>query len=280
MRKGLWIFAIFILLLGGAVFFIGWVQFAVPPGMYGVLRSKTRGVDVEVLENGRFRWTWERLIPTNTTVLLFSPTTLRRPIDISGSLPSAQEYADFVNLKGSFSYTIKGQLSFSLKPSALPSLVSQENVKNQEDLDRWMEKEADQVTAFVSQRLRVYAEDPKDLEGLLSTTSNPRLVSEVEREFPRIEAVTCDITLAQFPNMALYQSTKTLYEAYLERQKEQLKPVVTEGADKNIADRLRFDELSRYGELLTRYPILLKYLVLEKGVNPSTAQALGALADK
>jgi hypothetical protein len=143
-----------------------------------------------------------------------------------------------------------------------------------------MEKEADQITAFVSQRLRVYAEDPKDLEGLLATTSNLRLISEVEREFPLIEAVTCEIAVAQFPNMALYQSAKTLYEAYLERQKEQLKPVITEGADKNIADRLRFDELSRYGELLNRYPILLKYLVLEKGINPSTAQALGALTEK
>jgi len=39
---------IVLVVLGGVVFFFGWVQLAVPPGSYGVLRSKTHGVDPQV----------------------------------------------------------------------------------------------------------------------------------------------------------------------------------------------------------------------------------------
>ncbi len=70
-----------LLVCSATVFFIGWIQFSVPAGKYGVLVSKTGGVDPDPVLPARFRWQWERLIPTNTELFVFDlvPVGSSRP---------------------------------------------------------------------------------------------------------------------------------------------------------------------------------------------------------
>ena len=60
-----------IILFAGAVFFIGWGQFAVPAGSYGVMVSKTSGISEKTIVPGEFCWFWERLLPTNVSMRTF-----------------------------------------------------------------------------------------------------------------------------------------------------------------------------------------------------------------
>ena len=102
----------FILLLGiaVAVFFLGWAQYGLSPGSVGVLRSKTHGVDGKVIQEGKIRWVWYKLIPNNTTLCVFFLNDVQVPVEVSGTLPSADVYTSFVGLKSDFTFAFSGSI--------------------------------------------------------------------------------------------------------------------------------------------------------------------------
>ena len=111
---------LFLALLGGTVFFLGWTHLTVPPGSYGVMQSKTHGLDPEVIRDGEFRWLWYKVLPTNVDVSVFTIGPVRRVIESSGNLSSGDIYAALVGITENFSWEVSGEFSFSLKPEALP----------------------------------------------------------------------------------------------------------------------------------------------------------------
>ena len=268
MKKFL-VFLLVLIILAGTVFFLGWAQLTVQPGSYGVMRSKTHGLEAEVIKGGDFRWIWYKIIPKNAEVLVFNLDTVNYSIKNSGSLISGQTYASLAGLDADFSWEISGELSFSLKPETLPEMVSRENITGMADLKKAEEKLAERIGNFALERIKSYAEtDEKTLESLLLPGSLSQLNSEISSSFPGIENLDCTIHVVRYPDYALYQSVKALYQEYLARQSAVLRPDLNRDAEKRIETRNRMDELTRYGELLTKYPILLQYLALEKGLSP------------
>jgi hypothetical protein len=257
-----------LLILGGTVFFFGWAQLKVPSGSYGVMRSKTHGVDSRLIREGEFRWVWYKLIPTNVSIAVFSPSPRTWPIRVQGSLPSGDVYASAAGLTMDFSYDIEGSLSFSLKPSALPSLLSKQNIGDQAGLEAYETELAKTIEAFAVQRLGVYAADGKSLAAIIGTGDLPALEEDILRAFPDIENLSCTIRVARLPDLALYNLARSVYEEYLERQGELLKTDISASAERHLSAQIRYDELEKYGELLTRYPVLLQYLALE-GPGPA-----------
>jgi hypothetical protein len=92
----------------------------------------------------------------------------------------------------------------------------------------------------------------------------PELEREIQRAFPEIINFSCTIQVVRFPDYALYRSVKALYQEYLAQQNIVLSQDITREAERRINTRLRLDELAQYGELLTRFPVLLEYLVIER----------------
>jgi hypothetical protein len=187
----------------------------------------------------------------------------------SGSLSSGQVYAAFAGLDADFSWQISGDFSFSLKPDQLPELTARENILDDADLRKVEERLAEGIENFILLRLRAYAdgEDEKKMESITLAGSFPELDSEIQKAFPEIENLVCTIQAVQFPDYALYQSIKYLYHEYLAQQTTVLMQKNAREAEKRIETRLRLDELARYGELLTQYPVLLQYLALEKNLS-------------
>ena len=268
MKKFL-IVLLLLIVIAAAVFFAGWAHLTVPPGSYGVMRSKTHGLDPNVIRDGEFLWLWYKLIPTNMRIVVFKPGIVRRPIRTSGRLGSGEIYADLAGIDADFSWEISGEISFSLRPEALPDLCARESIENEQDLRRVEERLAERIENLVLQRLRQYAEeDERKMETLIFTGSLPELDSEITRTFREIENLTCTIKVARYPDYELYQSLRILYRRYLDMLNVLLSPEIAREAEKRIEVRVRLDELTRYGELLTRYPILLEYLALEKELPP------------
>ncbi len=263
MRKPFFWIVLILLPAAAGVFIAGWVQFAVPPGAYGVLRSKISGIDPGVLRNGEFRWSWERLLPTNVVIAVFKLDPVDRTLEAAGELPSAHIYADLIGTEGIFSYRLSGLVSYIVKGSALPLLVAEKGIVDQAGLDHWEARVGDELAAYALQRLRVYAEEPAELERIAELGSTPQLRADLEGAFPDLEILNYSLSVAAFPDMALYRSAKGLYDEYLARQKELLAPGVSDEAQRAVALRRRLDELAQYGDLLTKYPILLDYLALE-----------------
>jgi hypothetical protein len=255
-----------LLILGGTGFFFGWAQLPVPPGSYGVIRSKTHGTDPRIIREGEFRWLWYKLIPTNVKVLIFTPKPVNRSIQIRGALPSGDVYADFAGLDADFSYEITGSLSFTVKAEALPDLVIRGDIADQEGLEGFEQRLADEILTLLSRLPGGYPEAAGSAEVPEVRELLRRVEGEIAAAYPVIENVVCGIRDFRVPDAALYRSARSLYEAYLNRQRAVLEAAAAVQAEQHIASRLRFDELEKYGELLTKYPVLLQYLALEK--NP------------
>ena len=267
MKKFLF-FLLFLTVIGGAGFFLGWTQLTVPPGSYGVLRSKTHGLDPQVIREGEFRWLWYKLIPTNVTVSTYTLGPVTRSIRSSGSLTSGQVYAALAGVEADFSWEISGELSFSIRPEALPELTLRENLSTDEDLRGAEGRIAERIENFVLQRLRALAGDGdgEKLEALKFTGSLPELDAEIRGAFPEIHNLICTIRVIRFPDYALYRSLQALHREYLNLLNAALNPAIAAEAEARMGMNLRLEELARYGELLTRYPILLNFLALEKGL--------------
>jgi hypothetical protein len=272
MKKIFGFFAV-LLILGGTAFFFGWAQLKVPPGSYGVMRSKTHGVDPRLIREGEFRWVWYKLIPTNVSIAVFSPSPVTRSIQVKGSLPSGAVYASAAGLNMDFSYEVAGSLSFTLKADALPSFLSKQGVTDQAGLEAREIILAESIEAFAVQRLGVYAADGESLENIIGTGALPSLEADILRVFPDIENLSCTIRVVRLPDLALYSLAHSVYEDYLARQGELLKTDISASAERHLSAQLRYDELEKYGELLTKYPVLLQYLALEGGAALPPAPA-------
>jgi len=252
-----------LIIIGGAAFFIGWPQFSVPPGDYGVLRSKTHGIDPLPLRSGEFRWVWYKLIPTNVTIDAFSLAPVQREISAQGVLPSGNVYALFAGNQVDFDWEFSASFSFSLKSDMLVSLADEHNIHTQKELDVFQENLADGIEAFIIRYLSSPA-NADELESILAGATQS-LTEQALEQFPAIENFSCVVKNARFPDFILYREMRGLYEDFIAAQRELAVSSMNRNAEGRINSLLRLNELERYGELLTKYPILLQYLTLPRG---------------
>jgi len=259
-------FLFFLLAVGGTGFFFGWTQLSVPPGSYGVMRSKSHGLESQVIRDGEFRWLWYKLLPTNVKITVYTIETVKHPIRSSGSLKSGEIYTSLAGIKADFSWDISGDLSFNINPDQLPDFTARENINDDSELRKAEERLAERIGSLALQRIIGYMEngDEKIIESLLIGASVPELENEIFRVFPEIENLHCLIKVNRYPDFTLYRSVKELYQEYQARQTAVLRSSMGGEGENQMEGRIRMDELAKYGELLTKYPILLQYLALEK----------------
>jgi hypothetical protein len=262
--KKFFTFLIILIALGAGGFFLGWAQLPVPHGSYGVLSSKTHGIYGQVLEDGKFVWLWYRLIPKNTKITVFDIKTQNVSVTVDGELPQGETYASFVGLKISFLWRISGSVSFSVNHEMLPPLVKETGLTDQAALDVYTAELGIQLTSFIEQRLSYYCAQRDALEEISASGAYKKLDDDIRAAFPYISRLSCSLTVKQFPDYDLYESAKSLYDDYTAYQREILNSEITSNAAERINSQFRLDELAKYGELLTKYPVLLDYLKMEK----------------
>lgn len=250
------VFLIILVLLGGAGFFAGWVELALPLGSVGVLRSKSHGVAPAVVKPGGVHWVWYRLIPTNTELLSFKPEPVSGSLQLSGVLPQADAYKRFAGNGANFAWQVTLDYSFTIDEAALPALVSEKGVEDDEGLARY--------AADIASHIERAARRVPVTEEFFANPSLPEFLDEVREAFPQIAALDVSWTAVSAPDFALYRTGEALYNVFIDRQRALLEPEAGAEAARNIANQFRFDELERYGELFSKYPSLLEYIQLEK----------------
>jgi len=248
---------LFLVILAGLGLFFGWAQQGVPPDAYGLIRSKTHGLDTRLVKPGEFRWVWYKLIPTNAVTAVFRLNPVEHDFSSRDTLPSGRVYAAFAGIDDDFSWELRGSFAFTLRPEALATLVSAHNIGDQDELARYEQTAAAEVETFILRRIDA-------LESLLLDGESPELEREVLEQFPLIEHFSLRVKSARFPNFDLYRQARGLYEEYITLQKDMMSGELREKARSRIESYRRFDELEQYGALLTKYPILLDYLALER----------------
>ena len=272
------IFIIIILaLLGGTVLYFGWAQQKVPPGSYGVMRSKTHGVDENIIRDGEFRWIWYKLIPTNVQISVFTLRLVKYSIRNTGNLSSGDVYAAAAGVNADFSWEFSGELNFSLKPESLPVFTARENINDDAGLRDAEDRLAGKIGNFALQKIKSYIDsgDEKKLESLIMTGSLPELNLDILEAFPDIDNLDCTIKVFRSPDFALYEALREMYRELLSRQTALISGDILKESENRMGIKSRMDELANYGELLTKYPILLEYLAIEKGFPPAAAHEHG-----
>jgi len=244
---------------------LGWVQFSVPPGKYGVVNSKTHGLDLKPVQSGEFRWIWYKIIPTNVKISIFSLEQKKYLINFNSFLPSGDTYASFVGLSNAdFSWDLHGEMSFSLEPQMLVPIVNENNISSQDELDLYLQKTAQNIEVLILRFLSSAGNDSMRLEQLMSGNPDAQLEKEIKTNFPEIMDFSLKIYSAKYPDFVLYRQIRQIYEDFLKSQREYVTSSFGARAQAHIETQLRFEELERYGDMLTRYPILLDYIRMEQ----------------
>ena len=219
------------------------------------------------MRSGEFRWLWYKLIPTNVKISVFHVEPVKYIMDYSSILPSGNIYADFVGLKEDFSWDIKAEISFIIDSDMLIKVTSDHNITDQHGLNDYLQNIAQNISAMILRTLSSADTDPARLERILSDNPDVQIEREITNRFPEIRNFLFSVHSANFPDFILYKQVRSLYEEFLSEQSEYVASSFGRNAEVHIEARIRFDELERYGELLTKYPVLMQYLALEMSGN-------------
>lgn len=244
-----------LLILGGVAFFFGWLNLFIPADAYVVVQSKLFPENwQEVVKGNEFRWTWENLLPTNLTLHIFKPEVYSKNMGTKGSFPSGKVFASIMPGNPEFSYDINFLLSIQVNFNSLPRLVNSGELKP-ETLDDWYAKQCELIFTRILYYLRNLKADEVSL--LMDPYSlGQELNNKLGDYYPHLKIVDIVPVTIQVPDPDLYLQAKKNYLALAEQIKEQ---------DYSFNQKKEeFSPLEYYGKLLTEYPILLKYLYLNK----------------
>ncbi|MCR5763277.1 MAG: hypothetical protein K6G00_07845 [Treponema sp.] len=229
-------FANFFLLIivAAVVFFIGWIQFSVKPGTCGVLVSKTSGVLETPILPGKFMWRWEKLLPTNANLLIFSMDSYKSNQEYSGALPSNELYEKLLDNNVDFSYDIKMSISLSLSPEVIVKKVSENEIKKQADLESFLENKAMILAKEIAEYVLNSAKDkvithPKALD---KETINS-IISR-NRDFDDIILNSVEFQSVKIPDFEMYENAKSIYNTYKDDLQEVIKEKLAAPIVQNI----------------------------------------------
>lgn len=266
--KALIIILVILLLLAGGVFFAGWIQLLLPAETYGVIFTKTGGLDNKVVYPGEFSWRWERLIPTNLTLYKYKLTTYNLESTFKGILPSAETYSSVLPEKADFSYEITLTAALRISPEKLVDLTSEEKI-TPDNLEDFLKNRAD---TLVQQFSEAILKLPGGAPGEIITASalTDKFKQSILDFFPELEITDLAALNIKLPDMELYSRARESYfrimAAREAAQAEIAARVMAEQEEHYLnqqRERENLELLRQYGELLSKYPILIKFLYLK-----------------
>lgn len=249
---------LFLLIVAGCIFFIGWIQFLIKPGTCGIMTSKTGGLYPKPLNYGEFLWRWERLLPTNVSITLYPLQSHEYDKQISGSLPSADVYARQVEPKPDFSYSFDFHINLSVEAGQIYDLIKAKKIENtNESLDAYLDRCADLAAQtvgewFISEKTARNLITPV----VLAESQVSEAIQKVSREFTGISLASVEIKKARVPDIEVYESAKRTFSAY----EGELNSNLTEMARQQAAVLAEADNemkrLEKFASLLEKYPQL------------------------
>jgi hypothetical protein len=269
---------IILIILGGVVFYFGWIQFRIPEGSYAVVFTKTGGYEDRAIAAGEFAWRWEALLPTNLTLHTYSAEPFTASLRSSGSLPSADLYGRQLEGPSSFDYSLSAEVRYRFDPERLPELLAEEIVDPQ-GLVSWYERREEQIRrqllGVVSDNLSELAEAEEI--ATVSAELSEMIEAELAEIYPYLSITSVVLTELELPDLRLYRAARDLYFTELDSRREALRTSGVEAASEELRQESRVARLEQYGEVLADYPSLLEYfnLLAQNGVDPLNIQELG-----
>ena len=274
--KKILISLLLLVILGGAVFFFGWVSFRLDSEEYGVAFTKSDGWIAEPVEPGSFTWMWQALVPTNLTLHAFPLTPKELEINESGTLPSAELYARYVEGEPEFTYDLELTVRYRIMPAELASALAEERTtpEGMESYTQSLEsslRSAAKGAAVTA--LEGLGRDP-EVGALLTVTQSVR--DNLRSQLSELEILEVSVASAEIPDLFVYNTARENYRAIQEGRRSGLRETARDAAAERVIDEERRRALEEYGRILQEYPVLLDYfrLIAESGADPLNLELL------
>lgn len=205
---------IIIILFAAFVFWTGLSQRRIDADSFGVLQTKTSGLNEKPLMAGEFNWNWEFLLPTNANLKLFKINPYNCQKSITGQLPSGPLYSKLINDTYNFDYSFDFSIGITIAPEAIIQLIKLNQINEQKDLDAYFDQAASTIAQLsANYLLEKKQENPKFMPESMRKDELMRNI-QVFKEFPDIEIYAISISNSKFPDFELYNTLKDNYSIY------------------------------------------------------------------
>ncbi len=252
---------IFIVLLvfAGGVFYAGYVSFLVKAGTCSVMVSKTGGIHENVIESGKFAWRWERLFPTNVTLIPFDLAPCKTSVQVSGELPGGSTYSVLFDEKPDFSYSASIDVGIRITPEGIHHLYECGVIKDNDGLKSYLDGKCRTASAII---VRELIEKPSSFSTAIispfSLASNDleRIVKAHEDEFENLEIISVDFERIRIPDIEIYCKAKDCYDSYMKALNGKLSELAEKQAESMAEKDSAMKQLEKFGEILEKHPHL------------------------
>lgn len=265
MKRFLILMVVF-LVLGGVVFYFGWLQLRIPAGSYAVFFSRTGGWERETMRPGTFIWRWQQLVPGNASLYVFDVEPRRVNASVTGSLPSGPYYASLLDRPATFDYRIDVAVELVLDPELLPLIAEERNLRPDGVGELYDDALArvrvvaarvlHELFASVAIAETVHRTDAiEEVHGWLAD----RIPAALADPESGVELVHVAVVRVELPDLDLYGYVRELSREVVDARAHALAAAAVEVAREQTQSDRQFELLERYGQLLERYPVLLDY---------------------
>ena len=202
---------VFILaVFSGVVFYYGWTQYRVKPDTIGIVVSKTNGVDDKPVENGKFAWHWQFLLPTNATLKTFQIKPLNTTKTITGSLPSGEAYASIYGAEGLFNYSFTFDISLTLSPEAIVELMKLNKISDDSDLTAYLEGAAGTLAQHAANFILSKAQENQSFRVESLRREEILRGIQIYKDFPEIDVSVFSIQSSKLPDYNMYKKIQNM----------------------------------------------------------------------
>jgi hypothetical protein len=264
MKKFIVIF-ILLIIAAGAVFYFGMVN--VKPGTFVIALSTLTGIVNRPLESGELNWVWQKLVPKGFFLYEIKKEPYRVQFDLSFPLPGSEELKEY----GDFNLGVRGTIQYSVDFEAAETLLDRGLITKFDDYFRqgFQKQAEDRVTGFILDSMGNYSLmtqrfDYASLE-LLRTTLRESITDYAMKY--GLKDLIMSLSFSEIPQIEGYKEALGHYMEYMET----LSRLSDERAKKEAEHQITMAEidaeiarLKKYGELISQYPLLLKYFYIQK----------------
>ena len=189
----------------GFVFYKGWTQFRVKPDAFGVVISKTSGIEEKPVLNGEFAWHWQFLLPTNATLKTFHIKPFSVEKTVNGSLPSGEAYASIYGAQGLFDYSFTFDIQLTLSPEAVVELIQQNKVTDDADLTVYLEGAAATLAQKAANYILSRAESGSGFRTEALRRDEILRGIQIYKDFPELDVSVFAIKTSKLPDYNMYK---------------------------------------------------------------------------
>lgn len=249
----------FLILFSGFVFYLGWEQLELEENSCIAVFTKTSGWKEKVVDNDGFNWSFEKVIPTNYSSHKFTLNSTSIGYTVDDQLPSGELYAEFNGINNSnfnYTYQLTGNIKFD--KSYLVTMLKTGTI-NSENFPLWQDQKIEDIQNSLKGFLRNKISSDETL------TINGAASEYIKERYPYF--IFSDIFVSiSMPDMNLYNLCRNKYIQNMEAQTKADEKYLVESLKQKNQEMLRLDLLKQYGEVFTKYPIMIEYLKVDKNM--------------